>query len=322
MRAVTRFGDTVSAAGEPEDLLPTVLMTVMNAVHAPGASVVASDGRLIALHGLDIEGESLPLRVSGRDVGTLQVAARGPAESYTDGTVGCWLRWPLRWRSWCARWSWPRPSSPSGTASSPRRGSERDRLRRDLHDGLGPSLSGVSLGLQALDTALEVGDEPTACELLDRVRAEAGTAVGEVRRILEDLRPAALDDAGLADAMRRHADAVSPGVPVEVDCSRRRLPPLPPSVETAAYRIAQEALTNAVRHADASQRPACSRRPRGSAPRRGHRRRPGVRRRRSRRASAWARCSTAPKPSAAASRSRPGDHGTTVVALLPLESPA
>jgi signal transduction histidine kinase len=129
---------------------------------------------------------------------------------------------------------------------------ERDRLRRDLHDGLGPSLSGVSLGLQALDTALTVGDERTAADLLGRVRAEAGTAVVEVRRILEDLRPVALDDSGLAAAMRRHADAVAAGVPVELDVAEG-LPPLPPSVETAAYRIAQEALTNVARHASASR---------------------------------------------------------------------
>ena len=90
---------------------------------------------------------------------------------------------------------------------------ERDRLRRDLHDGLGPSLSGVGLGLQALDTALAVGDESTAAELLARVRAEAGTAVTEVRRILDDLRPAALDDAGLPSrcgATRRPSPQVCP----------------------------------------------------------------------------------------------------------------
>jgi signal transduction histidine kinase len=127
---------------------------------------------------------------------------------------------------------------------------ERDRLRRDLHDGLGPSLFGVSLGVQALGTALAVGDEPTATDLLGRIRAESGTAAGEIRRILDDLRPAALDDADLAMAIRRHTDEIIASPPVKVDIAST-LAPLSPRVETAAYRIAQEALTNVARHAAA-----------------------------------------------------------------------
>ncbi len=59
-----------------------------------------------------------------------------------------------------------------------------------------------------------------------------------------------LDDAGLADALRRHADAISSRVRVDVDVAAL---PLPPQVETAAYRIAQEAVTNVIRHTDAHQ---------------------------------------------------------------------
>ena len=178
----------------------------------------------------------------------------------------------------------------------------------------------MSLGLQALDTALRVGDEPTACELLRRVRAEAGTAVGEVRRILEDLRPAALDEVGLVDAMRRHADAVSSGVPVDVDL-QVGMPPLPPIVETAAYRIAQEALTNVVRHAHASHARLAlttadgelrlevaddgqgfdAARPQGVG---------------------LGSMQHRAEALGGSLEVRTGDHGTSVVALLPLESPA
>ena len=129
---------------------------------------------------------------------------------------------------------------------------ERDRLRRDLHNGLGPSLSGVGLGLQALQDAQAAGDAAAAEQLLARIREEVATAVGEVRRILEDLRPTVLDRAKLPDAVRQHAAAVATGR-LDVSVEAAQLPPVPPDVEAAAYRIIQEALTNVVRHADAHQ---------------------------------------------------------------------
>jgi signal transduction histidine kinase len=250
MRAVTRVGESVAADGEPEDLLPTVLTTVMNAVHSPGAGVRSPDGSLIARQGSAGEGAVLPLRVSGRAVGTLHVAARRPGEPYTGGdrqllaALAPQVAVVVRALDLAEALESERDRVVAATRA------ERDRLRRDLHDGLGPSLFGVSLGVQALGTALAVGDKPTATDLMGRIRAEAGTAAGEVRRILDDLRPAALDDAGLAVAIRRHTDEAAAGVPVEVDIPST-LAPLSPSVEAAAYRIAQEALANVARHADA-----------------------------------------------------------------------
>ncbi|HEY6748856.1 MAG TPA: histidine kinase [Mycobacteriales bacterium] len=250
MRAVTRFGDSVAADGEPEDLLPTVLTTVMNAVHSPGAAVRSPDGSLVAGQGSAGDGAVLPLRVSGRDVGTLHVAARRPGEPYTAGdrqllaALAPQVAVVVRALDLAEALESERDRVVAATRA------ERDRLRRDLHDGLGPSLFGVSLGVQALGTALAVGDEPTATDLLGRIRAESGTAAGEIRRILDDLRPAALDDADLATAIRRHTDEIIASPPVKVDIAST-LAPLTPRVETAAYRIAQEALTNVTRHAAA-----------------------------------------------------------------------
>jgi signal transduction histidine kinase len=129
---------------------------------------------------------------------------------------------------------------------------ERERLRQDLHDGLGPSLSGIALGLEAADQALD-RDPATARDLIERSRAEAEGAVREIRRVIDNLRPSALDRHGLADAVRETASGLGlgraggPEFALEVD----DLPALAAPVEEAAYRIVAESLTNVVRHSGA-----------------------------------------------------------------------
>jgi signal transduction histidine kinase len=252
MRAVTRLGDRMAAAGET-DLVPTVLATVTDAVRAPGAAVVAPDGSVLASTGADPAGgggEVLALRVGGRDLGVLQVAPRTPGEPYSDGdrrllvALAPQVAVVVRALELTEALEAERDRVVVATRH------ERDRLRRDLHDGLGPSLSGVGLGLQALQDAQTAGDAAAVEQLLGRIREEVATAVGEVRRILEDLRPAVLDRIRLPDAVRQHAAAIASGrLAVSVDAGQ--LPPLPADVEATAYRIIQEALTNVVRHADA-----------------------------------------------------------------------
>jgi len=254
MRAVTRLGDRVAAAGET-DLLPTVLATVTDAVRAPCAAVLAPDGSVLGSHGAAPAGgggELLALRVGGRDLGLLRITPRTPGEPYSDGdrrllaALAPQVAAVVRALELAEALEAERDRVVAATRQ------ERDRLRRDLHDGLGPSLSGVGLGLQALQDAQAAGDAAAAEQLLGRIREEVATAVGEVRRILEDLRPTVLDRAKLPDAVRQHAAAVATGrLDVSVDAAQ--LPPVPPDVEAAAYRIVQEALTNVVRHADAHQ---------------------------------------------------------------------
>jgi signal transduction histidine kinase len=251
MRAVTDFGESVAAAGEPADLLPSVLMTVISAVHAPGAAVLSPDGRIVAEQGSDADGVHLPLCISGRQMGTLRVADRRPGEPYTSGDRRLLAALAPQVAVVVSALELGEALEAERDRVLGATRTERDRLRRDLHDGLGPSLSGVGLGLQALDSALAAGDEITASKLLRRVRLEARTAVADVRRILDDLRPTALDDSSLSAAMRRYADAVTTGIPIELDVANAP-PTLPPDIEAAAYRIAQEALTNVIRHAGAT----------------------------------------------------------------------
>ncbi len=144
---------------------------------------------------------------------------------------------------------------------------ERRRLRRDLHDGLGPTLASLALRLDAARKLVKPKPED-AEELLERMKDQTQDTVGDVRRLVYGLRPPALDDLGLVAAI--HQQAESHGFVVEGfsgDGEREvageeesvffsleapeDLPSLPAAVEVAAYRIAQEAITNVARHARA-----------------------------------------------------------------------
>ena len=126
---------------------------------------------------------------------------------------------------------------------------DRRRIRRDLHDGLGPVLGGVAMRLDAAGNAVAT-DPETAHRLVVQSRAEITEALADVRRLVHGLRPPALDDLGLLAAVEQQADrARASGLEVVVQAEA--VAGLPAAVEVAAYRIVSEALANVARHADA-----------------------------------------------------------------------
>jgi signal transduction histidine kinase len=129
---------------------------------------------------------------------------------------------------------------------------ERRRLRRDLHDGLGAQLAGLNVQAGALRRLIP-RDPAAADELVVELRDELRSAISDIRRLVYDLRPPALDDLGLVEALRRLAErygSEADQLQVLVEAPED-LPDLPAAVEVAVYRITQEALTNVVRHARA-----------------------------------------------------------------------
>jgi signal transduction histidine kinase len=136
---------------------------------------------------------------------------------------------------------------------------ERRRLRRDLHDGLGPALAGVAMKLDAAGALVEQ-DPAAAREQLAQLRAETSEAIDDIRRLVYELRPPQLDELGLVGAIEERAARLAVedggarhgGLSVRVEAPPE-LPPLPAAVEVAVYRIAQEALANVVRHSGAGQ---------------------------------------------------------------------
>lgn len=131
---------------------------------------------------------------------------------------------------------------------------ERRRIRRDLHDGLGPALSGFALTVDAAVNQLATAPEETR-RILDRLRLDMASAIDDIRQLIYGLRPPSLDDLGLIEAVRaqaarldRRADGTTMTVTID---GPDALPRLPAAVEVAAYRIATEALNNVARHSAA-----------------------------------------------------------------------
>jgi len=127
---------------------------------------------------------------------------------------------------------------------------ERRRLRRDLHDGLGPALAGHLLRLDLV--AAKIGAASPAAADVDTLRDDLRATVLEVRRVVEGLRPPSLDELGLAVALSQSTRRLVAGTGLDLDLDVGELPPLPAAMEVAAYRIVTEAVTNVVRHARAT----------------------------------------------------------------------
>ena len=126
---------------------------------------------------------------------------------------------------------------------------ERRRLARELHDQTGQELTSVLLGLKAVEEART--DEERA-ESLATVRKQVVETLHDVRRLAVELRPKALDDFGLVAALERLRDTFADRTGMRVDLEANVGDRLPNDIETALYRILQEALTNIVKHAEAS----------------------------------------------------------------------
>ncbi|HET7734437.1 MAG TPA: ATP-binding protein [Nocardioidaceae bacterium] len=252
--AVVRLAQRLDEAHTPEESLRAVLSAVRDAVRAPGASV--TDGSITACDGAAPREADWhrPLVHHGETIGVLRVARRPGPDDFDeiDRRLLAELTRPvsvavngLLHQSAATRMA--RDLQASRERLIVAREEERRRLRRDLHDRLGPILAGQVLRLEtAAELVRRDPDEATA--LIRRGAEEAAESLAEVRRVVDGLRPAEIDDAGLDEALRRRAAQLGQNIVVREP--PHPLPDLPAAVEVAAYHIASEAMTNAVRHAN------------------------------------------------------------------------
>jgi two-component system NarL family sensor kinase len=253
VRAVARLGERLR--GTPGDAadgdeLAELLQGVREALRLPFASLQVGQVEVAGVGRPAGPSESVALQHGGRQVGALVVGVRSGEDALgvADRRVLELLAAPVAVALHAVLLSQELQRSRERLVAA--REEERRRLRRDLHDGLGPILTAVTLKADAARSALAM--EPNRTEaLLVGLRGDAKQALGDLRRVVYDLRPAALDELGLLGALRQQVDRFDRDRVATTLQAPEVLPPLPAAVEVAALRIVTEALTNIARHAHA-----------------------------------------------------------------------
>jgi signal transduction histidine kinase len=270
---LSRLGRRLEASLAPEAVLPTVVTTVRDVLRLPYVAIylqqdsqgykIVAESASPSLHfengryhvpGMEREGRCIPLVHQGETLGYIVLGPRAPNEAFssTDLRLLEDLAPQVGVAVHAARLTADLQRSREQLVLA--REEERRRLRRDLHDDLAPTLA--SLGLTASTVADLIPTNPeTATALVKELQTEIRATVGNIRRLVYDLRPPTLDELGLLAAVRERAAQYSNapgGFQVTVDTTVESLN-LPAAVEVAAYRIVQEALENVSKHAQARQ---------------------------------------------------------------------
>lgn len=253
---LSEFGAVLESAGEPADGLQRLVELVASDLRLPGVAIeldtvanapVASTGQV------DPVGvERFPIRYQGESVGVLVVTRRGGQTQL--GAADRRLLVDL------ARQAGAAAHGMALNAAVRRhraelvavRERERERLRRDLHDGMASGLTAVGLTTEVAEDSLPADPVRSAC-LLREVRAGVAALLADLRRVIDGLGPSMLADLGLPDALGAVARRSSTdALPMVLDIADD-LPDLSPAIEQAAFWIVSEAVHNVIRHSRATQ---------------------------------------------------------------------
>jgi signal transduction histidine kinase len=260
-RALAQLGHRLASTLAPSAVLPVIAETVGQTLRVPYVAITvapadAATGRTpapAAVYGSQTANVlRLPLSYQQSTVGELWLAPRAPDETFTAADIQLLadLARQIGIAVHAVQLTYDLQKSRERLVLA--REEERRRLRRDLHDGLGPTLA--ALALKADTVGDLVPTEPEQAQALAReLDGDIRATIGEIRRLVYALRPPTLDELGLLAALHECAEQYRDvtGAPAITLTLPSSLPPLPAAVEVAVLRITQEAMTNAVRHSAA-----------------------------------------------------------------------
>ncbi|WP_157744659.1 sensor histidine kinase [Micromonospora viridifaciens] len=257
LEALAALREQLRAVADPSELPATTATVVARALRAPYVSVrLLAEGvqEEVARVGTPVGEPSVevPLEWRGELVGTLTVGPRVPGEAYSraDRALLAELAHGIGSALHAVRLASELRGAQERAVHV--RADERRRLRHDLHDGLGPLLSGIALALDGVRRTVDV--DTRLADDLRLISGQVRSAATAVRRIIDAMQPAAVADLGLVHAIAEHLDrcAVLPAAPSFRYVHRQVTEAeLPPAVSEAAYLVVLEAVANVVRHARA-----------------------------------------------------------------------
>lgn len=257
-----RLSERLDLVVQTEQILPAIVETVAVALKLPFVAITLQKGgefrtaaefrRALDTQMVENEYHKLPLIYQSETVGQLILAPRSRGENFSQAESQL-LETIARQTSIAAynvRLTDQLKQSREQLVTA--REEERRRLRRDLHDGLGPVLATISVGMDAICNVAK--DPQKTRDVALEVKAQAQKALEDIRRIAYNLRPPALDELGLVAALKQHIVSINHTNGLRIFFyAPENLPLLSAAVELAAYRIALEAINNVLRHANATR---------------------------------------------------------------------
>ena len=261
---LSKLGAQLQTTSTPEAILHSVVETIANTLKLPYVAIELADeqGRMGEASTGEVVAETteLPLRYQNETVGYLMVSPRSPGETFTEREQRLLADIAAQMGSVAYSVRLTAALQRSREKLVLTREEERRRLRRDLHDGLGPTLASQTFALDAILDLMET-DPREAARLVQGLKSQNQETVADIRRLVYELRPPALDELGLVGALQVHVAQLNTPEALQIRITARPdpLPILSAAVEVAAYRIAIEAITNVVRHARARRCEVCMR---------------------------------------------------------------
>ena len=239
----------------PDTIVPAVVETIAATLKLPYVAIATNWGgetQTVAYGCPPAQGVLTPILLSygGDQLGVLYAATRRPDEALSPADLKLLgdLARQVGITLYAARLGDALQNSREQLVTA--REEERRRIRRELHDNLGPTLAALRLQLAAVRTTLREQPEQAAA-LVEELRDDVRAATADLRRVIYDLRPPQLDEHGLVGALRTLSQ-VAEGAAFTLEVPEQ-LPPLTAAVEVAVYRIAAEAVHNVAKHARAAR---------------------------------------------------------------------
>lgn len=251
---LTKLGKHLEHTGSPQDALASITETVAHTLKLPYVAIeVGKINEVVASFGIPKTGVvRFPMSYQTDTSGHLAVAQRSPGESFSVQDIRL-LENIARQAgavAHAARLTSDLRLSYQKLVTA--REEERRRIRRDLHDGLGPNLASLTLKVDAARNIIRT-DPAKAEQMLDDLKKQIQGTIQDIRSLVYALRPPALDEFGLLGTLRSLIDKQTAPRPKINFSAPDFLPQLPAALEVAVYRIVQEGLSNVLKHSNADE---------------------------------------------------------------------